>query len=304
MERHEVTVSDGTKLSCILKRRPKGDAHAADDTQAEEALVILVHGRLHTKSRGPMAELNLPFSILSFDARGMGESSGHTGYSNIQEEVDDLYKVVQHFSKTERILALVGHSKGAVVLLNLATQHPLPCSLLVNVSGRFDAKNLGAQSRFTKDQDALLANEGQFVWMSYRAGPEPDRSERRPYLVTAEAVEAHQKRTLDCLQTLPEGISVLNIHGKADGTVPYEQAIKIDCQINKSKATSDTILLEGVAHNYDQSNQSRLLSGLISTWISSRLEAQPVRPTQGLVDHLGQNRGGISGASTPLRQLV
>lgn len=49
-------------------------------------LVVLCHGRFHTKHRGPMAAIEplLPFSTLSFDARGMGESEGKTGYSNIQ----------------------------------------------------------------------------------------------------------------------------------------------------------------------------------------------------------------------------
>lgn len=118
-------------------------------------LVVLCHGRFHTKHRGPMAviEALLPFSTLSFDARGMGESEGTTGYSNVQvslvcvllsktdgmrkEEVDDLAVILKHVRlhyPNNTLLALIGHSKGAVVLLTLASQQSIPCKLVRHVT--------------------------------------------------------------------------------------------------------------------------------------------------------------------------
>jgi enterochelin esterase-like enzyme len=77
-------------------------------------------------------------------------------------------------------LAIAGHSKGAVVALMLAAQHPMPCSLVINVSGRYDASNLlSPVARFTKEQREQLDRDGSFTWLTYRAGPEPERPLRR-----------------------------------------------------------------------------------------------------------------------------
>lgn len=52
---------------------------------ARDEVVLLCHGRLHTKTRGPLAAVDalIPYNTISIDARGMGESTGKTGYSNL-----------------------------------------------------------------------------------------------------------------------------------------------------------------------------------------------------------------------------
>jgi hypothetical protein len=101
---------------------------------------------------------------------------------------------------------------------------------VVNVSGRYDAQNL-TQSRFTLEQEEQLEREGSFTWLNYKAGPEPERPQRRcasptgnthlkrrrPYKVTKEAVEHHKRRKLDCVRDIPEHINILSLHGRADG---------------------------------------------------------------------------------------
>ena len=72
--------------------------------------------------------------------------------------------------------------------------------------------------RFTAAQNEELREKGSFVWLNYRAGPEPDRPLRRPYVVTQEALDAHATRRMDHLDQLPSTSMVLNLHGKGDGT--------------------------------------------------------------------------------------
>ena len=49
-----------------------------------------------------------------------------------KEEVDDLAVILQHVQQhySQPLLALIGHSKGAVVLLTLASQQDIPCKLV------------------------------------------------------------------------------------------------------------------------------------------------------------------------------
>lgn len=153
-----------------------------------------------------------------------------------KEEVDDLAVILQHVQEhySQPLLAFIGHSKGAVVLLTLASQQSIPCKLvgfrwvfllplsrtlqLINVSGRFESSNVPASQRFTAAQNEELRNKGSFVWLNYRAGAEPERPLRRPYVVTQEELDAHANRRMDCLDQLPGRCMVLNLHGKGDGT--------------------------------------------------------------------------------------
>lgn len=220
---------------------------------------------------------------------------------HFQQEVEDLTCVIQHIQTLpaphNKVLGIVGHSKGAVVSL-LAACTPAfaalqPVPLLVNLSGRFDASNLSHnRNRFKPEQYDELDRTGHFVWMHYRAGPEPERAERRPYVVTKAELDRHATRTLAHLEhQLPKGLSVLTLHGKADGTVPYDNSVKMDETIVQSRATSDLMLLEGVGHNWDQPGNAGLLVGLVSSWISSRLSTPLVKQKDvALVDHLGTQR--------------
>lgn len=218
-----------------------------------------------------------------------------------QQEVEDLCCVLEHIhtlpAPYNTLLAIAGHSKGAVVTLLTACQPALrsldPLPMIINISGRFDASNLSHnRNRFTEEQYHQLDTQGSFVWMHYRAGAEPERTERRPYLVTKEEMDRHATRTMAGLKDhLPAGLSVLSVHGKADGTVPYDNSIKMDQTISLSQATSDLMLLEGAAHNWDRPGETDLLVGMISAWLAARLWKRPQKPGgEPLVDHLGTRR--------------
>lgn len=185
---------------------------------------------------------------------------------------------------------------GAVVSLLTACTATFasltPSPFVVNISGRFDAANLSAnKNRFTAEQYQQLEETGEFVWMRYRAGLWPERPERRPYRVTREDMARHATRTLAHLEHDLHPCSILNLHGKSDGTVPADNSTKMDQTIAKSRAAGDLMFLEGVGHNWDQPGQPDLLVTLISNWIKARLVHPIEKPKDGLlVDHLGTQR--------------
>lgn len=219
---------------------------------------------------------------------------------------------------------MIGHSKGAVVLLLYActpslssTDSPVP-PFLVNVSGRYESA--GTENRFATEQMEKLEKDGQFVWMNYRVGklspkpsprsttaspsPQPDaqakiEDRRRPYVVTKEASLHHSGRSMDMIKThFPPATHVLTLHGKADGTVPQRNALLFDEAINStSHGLSDLILLEGVKHNWDGVGEGEMLVNLVAGWLRSRVGGEGKEGArakrlgkEGLVDHLGQFR--------------
>ncbi|MBW0500775.1 hypothetical protein O181_040490 [Austropuccinia psidii MF-1] len=299
---HRCVLSDGVTIALFLRRHPK---------PALPGLVVLLHGRLHNSKKGPCAELftKLPYSALIFDARGMGESGGSSGWSNIEEEVNDLKEIIKYVKENfeaphNQILALIGHSKGASIGFQYASQvtfckdlaQPMLYderyrpALLVSLSGRYDTTDTGL-SRFTFEQQAQLEKEGRFVWLRYRAGP--DREERREYVVTKEAVEQAKHRTLECVKDLGDNCQVLLLHGRADGTVLCKEAEKIDQAIrdNNSSASVDLLMIEGVKHNWDQEGEIELASHCIEGWIQRRAGRDSTRiPEEKIVDHLGPHR--------------
>ena len=80
-------------FGCVVEERDRSESlQRRSDKHGADGLVVLAHGRLHIKSRGPLAEIEsrLAFDTFAFDARGMGESDGTTGYSNTEQEVRGL----------------------------------------------------------------------------------------------------------------------------------------------------------------------------------------------------------------------
>lgn len=257
----------------------------------------------------------------------MGESSGETGWNNVQvsrgplvdlalldsqrlsqEEIDDLKHLLSHVRTSNsaplnRIAAIIGHSKGAVVVLSLASDASFlsalngassPPPLIISLSARYDTSSLSPSglSRFNDEQKAALERDGRFVWLRYRAGPEPERPERREYVVTKEAVESAKRRTLECVESIPRGTQVLLLHGRADGTVPTIETGKVDARIrDHGEASSDVVLVEGVEHNWDGEGELEAAAEWIEVWMKARTKRPANRVLEAdLVDHLGLNR--------------
>jgi len=243
-----------------------------------------------------MADLEdrLAFDTFSFDARGMGESDGETGYANTEQECDDLAEVLRHLvERGETIRAVCGHSKGAVVALMYASRSDaVPCPLVVSVSARYDARDSSAGvARFSPAQQDELEQTGRFEWLSYRCGPEPERPHRRKYIVTREDIERAAKRSLECVASMAETTQTLVLHGKADGTVPYANSVRVDEAIGRGAASADIMLFQGVGHNWDAAGEGALLASAIGGWLEQRTLNPTRRQSGPLIDHLSHQRG-------------
>jgi pimeloyl-ACP methyl ester carboxylesterase len=102
------TVKNSSKEKLSLKFTIK-DENSRD-------LIILCHGLFHTKDSVflPYLDEKLPYNTLSFDFSGNGESEGVFSLGEYHKEVDDIHAVVDHADRLGyRVIALIGHSKGA-----------------------------------------------------------------------------------------------------------------------------------------------------------------------------------------------
>ncbi|POW19517.1 hypothetical protein PSHT_04562, partial [Puccinia striiformis] len=274
-------------------------------------LVILLHGRLHNSTRGPCSELfpRISYSTLTYDARGMGESSGTTGWYNVEQEVKDLQEIIGHIKSTfgaplNQVLAIVGHSKGSAVGFRWASLKDLQMDinqphlydnvdrppLMISLSARYDTSDVGL-SRFSEEQQTKLENEGEFVWLRYRAGR--DFMERRDYVVTLEEVSKAKTASLECVKDLRDNSQVVLFHGRADGTVAVQHAQKLEQHLRDTNPSTsvDLVLVEGAKHNWDQEGEIDMLIEWINAWIQRRAGKDSTRvPTDKIVDHLGPLR--------------
>jgi len=300
--RHQVTLSDGVTISMSLRHHP---------APLLPGLVILLHGRLHNSTRGPCSELSskISYSSLTYDARGMGESSGTTGWCNVEKEVNDFKEILSYIKSTfgpplNQVIAIVGHSQGAGVgfrwasLKDFRNQINQPHlydevdrpPLLISLSVRYDTSDVGL-SRFNSEQQAQLESNGEFVWLRYRAGH--NMLERRDYVVKLEDVLKARNLSLECVKDIRDNSQVILFHGRADGTVVAQHSQKLDQQLrNTNPSTSvDLVLVEGAKHNWDQEGEIEMLVEWINSWIKRRAGRDSTRvPADQIVDHLGPKR--------------
>jgi hypothetical protein len=112
---------------------------------------------------------------------------------------------------TGPVLAIAGHSQGGSVVFFQALQSPQTSPpLLINVSGRYDAK--GTEGRFSAEQRAAMEN-GPLPWIQYPRGP-VDRRYKETYYVSKEKLQSYLDTVMDEVSELSEKFSVLTIHGR------------------------------------------------------------------------------------------
>ncbi|KXS12970.1 alpha/beta-hydrolase [Gonapodya prolifera JEL478] len=119
------TTIDGLRISALLEKK----APLSDD------VVVIAHGSLDNKRAPVIRGLveNLPYNVLTFDFRGMGESDGESNLGNYSEEKDDLHAICEHVSKELRmkIIAIIAHSKGTITTMLYATAYQSRSPLLI-----------------------------------------------------------------------------------------------------------------------------------------------------------------------------
>ncbi|KAI4335289.1 hypothetical protein L6164_013950 [Bauhinia variegata] len=226
-------------------------------------IVILCHGLQASKEDKIMVNLaaaleNAGISSFRFDFTGNGESEGSFQFGNYWREVEDLHAVAQHFCEANRkISAIIGHSKGAgVVLLYASKYHDV--KTVANLSGRYDLK-AGLEERLGKDFMERILRNG-FIEVKNSSG-NVDYRVTEESLVDRLTISMHEA----CLQ-IDKDCRLLTVHGSADETIPVGDAFKFAKILPNNKLE----IIEGADHNYTN-HQSELASVAVD-FIKENLE--------------------------------
>jgi pimeloyl-ACP methyl ester carboxylesterase len=119
----------------VLRQIPgAGSINLAGETLGEGPPVVLLHGLSATRRnvvQGSRALVKRGYRLISYDARGHGESSAAPGYG-YEDLIADLEAVLDEL-ELERT-ALVGSSMGAATAMAFALEHPERVPALVQIT--------------------------------------------------------------------------------------------------------------------------------------------------------------------------
>ncbi|CAI8615879.1 unnamed protein product [Vicia faba] len=213
------TPGDSQKRVVIPNKHGEKLVGILHDSGAKE-IVILCHGFRSSKESNTIVNLaaaleKAGISSFRFDFSGNGESDGLFQYGYYRREADDLHSVTQHFRGLNRLVtAIVGHSKGAGVVLLYASKYN-DVKAVVNISGRYDLK-AGIEERLGKDYMERIKEDG-FIDVK---GPGSSG-----YRVTLESLLDRLDTNMHeaCLHIDTE-CRVLTVHGSSDTVISVEDA--------------------------------------------------------------------------------
>ncbi|KAK4265649.1 hypothetical protein QN277_026673 [Acacia crassicarpa] len=216
-------------------------------------IVILCHGLGASKEDNIMVNLasaleKAGISSFRFDFTGNGESEGSFGYGNYWREVDDLHAVIQHFhGANRRVIAIIGHSKGADVVLLYASKHH-EVRTVFNLSGRYNLIE-GLEESLGKDFMERIRKEG-FIEVKINSGR---------YRVTEESLKDRLSINMheECLKIDKES-RVFTVHGSADQAIPVSDAYEFAKILPNHKLH----IVEGANHIY-AAHQAELSSVVV-----------------------------------------
>ncbi|MFC6169357.1 alpha/beta hydrolase [Loigolactobacillus jiayinensis] len=123
-EPRQITTADGLTLQAIMLRQP----------QATTKVAVLAHGYHHSwEQMAPYAKLffDLGFNVLVPDARGHGDSDGHTigfGWLDRKDYVQWAQLMTQEFGSSAT-LVLFGISMGAATVMAASGEANLPTTV-------------------------------------------------------------------------------------------------------------------------------------------------------------------------------
>ncbi|KAG0317329.1 hypothetical protein BGZ99_006365 [Dissophora globulifera] len=165
-----------------------------------------------------IANLVAPYmDTFRFDFRGNGESEGEIGYSNFDDDYNDIDSVVKHFEQQGyHIYALFGHSRGAISILNYAaTSNHVPLiQHVVSISTRLDMFDV--KRRHGPKIMKLLEDQGYFDWQAKVSGKET-------YLrVTKKNYDEFIHFNTAAVTNIPAMTNVLLCHGSNDDIIPVK----------------------------------------------------------------------------------
>eukprot|EP00878_Enallax_costatus_P023111 GHUV01024571.1.p1 GENE.GHUV01024571.1~~GHUV01024571.1.p1 ORF type:complete len:227 (+),score=60.06 GHUV01024571.1:523-1203(+) len=146
---------------------PELDVQVNPQNLAQTPVVILAHGYMSTRNSELLVRLatalarSCQLSSLRFDFSGNGDSEGAFRYGQYRSEAQEL-RCAKQYIETQlgrRVVAMVGHSKGATdVLLYAAEYDDIPC--VVNLAARFEVHK-GVLERLGPEVLEQIEKQGQ-----------------------------------------------------------------------------------------------------------------------------------------------
>ncbi|GAU42211.1 hypothetical protein TSUD_375600 [Trifolium subterraneum] len=193
-------------------------------------------------------------SLLGFPSR---ESEGVFQYGNYWSEVDELHAVVQHFRESNHVIrAIVGHSKGGVIVLLYASKYH-DVKTIVNLSGRYNLQ-AGIEESLGKNYLERIRKEG-FIDVKKRSGSFSHR-------VTEESLmEVLGTKMHEACSRIDKECRVLTIHGSSDKINSVQDAHKFAKIIPNHKLH----IIEGADHRYN--NHQDELSSIVVNFIKETI---------------------------------
>ncbi|KAF9302697.1 hypothetical protein BGZ74_004990 [Mortierella antarctica] len=214
---------------------------------ASRRLGIICHGVLGHKNylfQPTLANMLAPFmDTFRFDFRGNGDSEGQMGYSNWDDDQADIDAVILHFERQGfQVYALIGHSRGAISILNYAaTSNHVPLiPYIVSISSRFDMTDV--KRKHGPEIMSLLETQGHFDWEARAAGK--DISLR----VTKQDFDDFIQFNTAAVANIPSMTNVLLCHGSEDAVVPVKDIAELQHHI--SHANTTLRIITNADHNY------------------------------------------------------
>lgn len=100
------------------------------------------------------------YTVIAYDLRGHGASSGDADVLTYQDHAKDLFALLNGLQIGQAVL--VGHGDGGAIALQLATEHQERVAAIVTISTALNATALTTQARLSpaidKHQGGLLAS--------------------------------------------------------------------------------------------------------------------------------------------------
>jgi alpha-beta hydrolase superfamily lysophospholipase len=253
--------------------RPSGPASAT---------IAVVHGfGEHSGRYGNVVDWFVPrgYAISAYDLRGMGRSPGQRGHINGWEELHEDVSAFQRWSVTQvpaAPLFLLGHSQGALIVLDYARSHPtelsgiiasasplgkLPVSPLLLVTAKLLSR---VWPRYTQDVklDATALSRDPAVPVAYRSDPLVHGMATArlgtEFMKVIESLHANSY-SIDC--------PCLMVHGEADRFGPAEASRRFFD--NLSCPDKQRIEYEGYYHEvFNDVGKEKVLAD-VEEWIEA-----------------------------------
>ncbi|KAF9429787.1 hypothetical protein BGZ94_009481 [Podila epigama] len=227
-------------------------------------LGIICHGILGHKNylfHPTLANMLAPYmDTFRFDFRGNGDSDGEMGYSNWDDDLADIDAVVNHFERQGyQIYALIGHSRGAISILNYAanSNHVPLIPYIISISSRFHMEDV--KRKHGPELLSLLETQGHFDWDARAAG------KNVRLRVTKEAFEEFLQFDTSAVTNIPAMTNILLCHGSEDTVVPIKDIAAL--QNHLSHARTSLRIITNADHNYRQ--HTKELCQTISQYFST-----------------------------------